>query len=116
MLAGKLNRRIQVQAQTTSQDVFGQEQQVWTTVYTCWAGIDIQNSQLVYSTAEFMSKATVRITLRWTSSVVIEADQRIIYTEPTTGIVHTYNIETPLNTNQGNRELILLCYELLVRE
>src|ERR1017187_2779301 len=112
MNAGKLNRRIQIQEQSTSQDVVGQELQTWTTIYTCWAAIDVQRSQMVYSTAEFMSKAVVRITMRWTSSVVIEADMRIIYTEPTTGVVHTYNVETPLNTAQGNRELVILAYEL----
>lgn len=116
MQAGKLNRRIQVQQQTTTQDAAGQERQSWTTVYTCWANIDVQRSQLVYTTAEFASKSIVRITMRWTSSIVIAANMRIIYTEPTTGVTHTYNVETPLNTAQGNRELIVLCYELMVKE
>jgi len=112
MNIGKLNKRVQIQTQTTSQDSFGQPQQTWTTVYTAWAGIDIQASQLLYATAEFVSKVTHRITLRWTSSVVIAANQRIVYTEPTTGVVHTYEIEALLNTKQANRELVLLCYEL----
>jgi SPP1 family predicted phage head-tail adaptor len=112
MLSGKLNRRIQIQSQTTTQDSFGQELQTWTTVYTAWASIDIQASQLLYSTAEFMSKVTHRITCRWTSSVVVAANQRIVYTEATTGVVHTYEIQAALNTKQRNRELILMCYEL----
>jgi SPP1 family predicted phage head-tail adaptor len=116
MLAGKLNRRVSIQTQATTQDVYGQEQQVWTTIYTCWASISIQNSQLLYETAEFMSKTVVRIEMRWTSSVVIEANMRVIYTEPTTGVVHTYNIETPINTAQGNRELVILAYELKIQE
>ncbi len=112
MNAGQLNRRIQIQTQTTTQDATGQPQQSWATAYECWAKIDIQNSQLIYSTAEFMSKVTRRITIRWTSSVVISANQRIVYTEPTTGIAHTYNIEAVLNDQQRNRMLILMCYEL----
>jgi len=116
MLSGKLNRRIQIQSQTTTQDSFGQELQTWTTVYTTWASIDIQASQLLYSTAEFMSKVTHRITCRWTSSVVINSSMRIVYVEATTGIVHTYEIIAPLNTKQANRELILMCYELEGKE
>jgi SPP1 family predicted phage head-tail adaptor len=109
---GKLNKRVQIQTQTTAQDAFGQPQQTWTTVYTAWAGIDIQTSQLIYATAEFVSKVTHRITLRWTFSVVIAANQRVVYTEPTTGVVHTYEIQALLNIKQANRELVLMCYEL----
>jgi SPP1 family predicted phage head-tail adaptor len=112
MQSGKLNRRIEVQQQTTTQDDFGQQQQTWTTVYVCWASIDVQQSQLIYSTAEFVSKVTHRITLRWTFSTVIEPKMRVVYTEPTTKVTHTYNIEALLNTNQRNRELVCLCYEL----
>jgi SPP1 family predicted phage head-tail adaptor len=116
MQAGKLNRRIQVQSQTTAQDDFGQEQQTWTTQYTCWASIDIQASQLIYSTAEFMSKVTHRITMRWTSSTVIQPNMRIVYTEATTGVVHTYEIQALLNDKQSNRQLIAMCYELAAQE
>ena len=112
MNAGTLNRRIQIQSQTTSQDAVGQELQTWSTIYECWASIDVQQSQLIYSTAEFISKATHRITMRWTSSIVIEPNMRIVYTQPTTEVVHTYEIQTVLNTKQGNRELVLMAYEL----
>ncbi len=116
MNAGKLNRRIQIQTQSTERDAAGGPIQSWNTTYSCWASIDIQNSALLYETAEFMTKVTYRITLRWTSSVIISAKQRIVYTEPTTGVVHTYEIIAPLNTKAGNRELVLLCYELEVQE
>jgi SPP1 family predicted phage head-tail adaptor len=112
MQAGKLNRRISIQSRSASQDSFGQQLQTWDTIYSCWASIDIQASQLLYSTAEFMDKTTYRITMRWTSSVVITAKQRVIYKEPTTGVVHTFEIIAPLNTKAGNTELVLLCYEL----
>lgn len=107
-----LNRRIQIQSQSTSQDSFGQPQQTWTTVYTCWANIDVQQSQLIYSTAEFVAKTTHRITIRWTHSVVFEPNMRIVFTEPYTGVVHTYNIEGILNPQQSNFWLTLLAYEL----
>jgi SPP1 family predicted phage head-tail adaptor len=112
MLAGQLNRTIQIQQRSSSTDEFGQPIQAWTTIRTCRASIDIQASALIYETATFVSKATHRITMRWSSCPIIMPDMRIIYSEPSTGIVHTYNIETLLNTKQANVELVALCYEL----
>jgi head-tail adaptor len=117
---GLLNRRIQIQSQTGAgsdpcanrDDAGGLLPAAWTTIYTCWASIDIQGSQLLYSTAEFISKVTYRITIRWTSSVVFAANQRIVYTEATTGVVHIYTIEAVLNDQQGNQQITLLCYTL----
>jgi head-tail adaptor len=115
MDTGKLNRRIQIQAQSdpTQLDAFQQPTPAaWNPIYKCWASIDIQNSALVYSTAEFMSKNVYRITIRWTSSVVFSAKQRIVYIEPTTKITHTYVIESAINDKQANQQITLLCYEL----
>ena len=118
MEIGKLNRRIKIQSEGTGElDAFRQPgPAAWSTIYECWASIDIQGSQLVYSTAEFMSKVAHRITIRYTSTVIFSAKQRIVYTEPTTGVVHTYEIEAVLNTNQSNRELIFMCFELEAAE
>jgi SPP1 family predicted phage head-tail adaptor len=118
MDTGKLNRRIQIQSQGTSElDAFQQPlPAAWTTVYRAWANIDIQSSQLIYSTAEFMSKVAHRITIRYTSSVIFTAKQRIVYTEPTTGVTHTYEIEAVLNDKQGNQWLIFMAYELEAAE
>jgi SPP1 family predicted phage head-tail adaptor len=119
MITGKLNRRIQIQAQSATNDLDAFQQPTtasWQTVYTCWANIDVQRSQLVYSTAEFVSNTTFRITLRWTSSVIFSAQQRVLYTEPTTGVVHTYEIKGVMNDNQANKQIILLCYEISGQE
>lgn len=116
MNAGKLNRRIQIQQQTTAQDDFGQPQQIWTMVYSCWAGISVVKGQLEYQTAEFVSKATHKITIRWTRSVVILPNMRVVFTEPAVGVVHTYNVEGLLNDGQSNVELVILAYELNANE
>jgi head-tail adaptor len=81
-------------------------------VYSCWSEIDVQRSQLIYSTAEFLSKTTHRITIRWTYSVIFEPNMRIVYTDPATNLTHAYNIEGILNTLQENFWLTFLCYEL----
>jgi SPP1 family predicted phage head-tail adaptor len=108
--AGQLNRRIQIQSQSTSQDSFGQPVTTWTTVLCTWARIDIQQSALIYSTAEFMSKVTYRITIRWQPTVVIAANQRVVYKDAIT--THTYEIQAVLNTKAANKEIVLMAYEL----
>lgn len=112
MNIGRLNRRIILQQQSIVQDPFGQPQQSWATAYSCWASIDIQNSQLLYSTAEFAAKVTYRIELRWSSSVIVAPNMRVVFTEPTTRVAHTYEIQAVLNDMQANKKLILICYEL----
>jgi SPP1 family predicted phage head-tail adaptor len=109
--AGKLNRRISIQSQSTSQDSFGQPLTTWGTVLQTWASIDIQGSQLLYATAEFISKVAYRMTIRWTPNVVISADQRVVYID-SLGTTHTYEIEAVLNDQAANRQITLMCYEL----
>lgn len=116
MKTPNLNRRIAIQSQTTSQDSFGQEQQTWNTVYECWASLDIQASQLLYSTEEFVSKATHRITIRWTKSQTFAPNMRIVYVDAATGVTHTYNIEAIINPQQTNFWLTFLAYELNASE
>jgi SPP1 family predicted phage head-tail adaptor len=107
-----LNRRIAIQQQTTTQDAYGQPQSTWNTVYCCWAEIDVQQSQLIYSTAEFVSKVTHRITMRWTPTPVIQPNMQIVFVEPYTNVTHTYNIEAILNPKQANFWMTILAYEL----
>jgi SPP1 family predicted phage head-tail adaptor len=105
-----MNRRIELQCQSASQDDFGQPLTVWTTYLNTWASIDAQNSQLKWATSEFISKATYRICIRWTPNVAISAKHRIIYKDVFGR--HVYEIQSIVNTKAANTELVLLCYEL----
>jgi SPP1 family predicted phage head-tail adaptor len=115
MQVGKLNRRIKIQAQSTTSELDAFQQPTpaaWNTVYSCWAAINDRGSRLVSSAIVMMSNVTHAITIRYTSSVVFTSKQRVIYIEPTTGVTHTYNIEAVLNTKAGDREIVLMVYEL----
>jgi head-tail adaptor len=119
MQAGKLNRRIQIQSQSTTAELDAFQQPTpasWQTVYACWASVDIQASQLLYSTSEFIGETTYRITLRWASSVIFTPAQRVLYTEPTTGVLHVYEIKTVMNDRQANKQITLLAYEISGQE
>jgi SPP1 family predicted phage head-tail adaptor len=112
MNPGLLNRRISLQTQSTSQDTFGSPIQVWTNVYQCWANINPKSGKQTYSTAEFVSKNTLDIIVRWAASFTFQPNQRVVYTENSSGVIHTYNIETVSNPDQANRTVTLSVYEL----
>lgn len=116
MAASRLNRRIAIQQQSSAQDGFGQPVQTWNTVYSCWANIDVQHSQLMYETAEFVGKNTLRSTIRYTSSIVFNRGDRIQYVEEGTSNTHTYQIQSILNAEQRNIWITFLAYEINPQE
>lgn len=116
MDVGALNRRIQIQQQSSTRDGFGQPLLTWTTAYTAWASIDVLNAQLLNDTTGFISSATIRIVIRYTNSLVFNVGDQIIYTEATTGVVHTYQVKAVINKEQRNRQIMFLCYELNAQE
>lgn len=110
--AAELSQRVEIQSQSTATDGFGQPLNSWTTFYRCWAKIAVKDSALVYARASFIAKATHFITIRWTSSQVIQPNMQVLYTEPTTKVVHTYQIDALLNPDQENRRIVMLVHEL----
>lgn len=112
MEAGKLNRRVQILARTTTRDDAGGQSDTWTAVAERWASIDIQYSALTYETTEFMSKATYRIILRYDKTLALTVANRIQNIDPGTNTTHVYEIESIVNPGQYNEQLMLLCYTL----
>lgn len=112
MQPGKLNRRVQVQQQTTAQDSFGQPEQTWTTVATVWASIDIQRGALLYETQEFISQVVYRITLRYSPSLKLEPSMRLVYVDAAANITHTYEIQAVWDDDAAHRQISVLAHEL----
>lgn len=111
MNPGKLNRRIIFFRQTTQKDAFGQPLPNWLSYYSCWADLDIQGSQLIYSTAEFIEKVAYRITIRYTKSAQIKPNDRIQYVDPL-GFTHTYEIQSLVDVDTAHKWLTVFAYEL----
>lgn len=110
--AGKLNRRIQIQIRSTTQNEFGEQLDTWTTEYACWAGINLQSARQTYSSGEFVDRDVFQLTLRYTSSFVFTPSQRVTYTDQSTHVTHTYQIEAVSNPSQANKTVQLLVSEL----
>src|SRR6185437_14727664 len=112
MQIGLLNRRVQIQQQTATQDAFGQPQQTWTTMATVWASIDIQRGALLYETSEFISKVVYRITMRYSPSLILKPSMRLIYLDAISNVTHTYEIQALWDDNTAHRQISVLAYEI----
>jgi head-tail adaptor len=106
-----MNKPVAIQSQAATQDAFGQELQTWTTIFACFASIDVQRSALIYSTAEFVSKVVYRIETWWPPGIIIAANQRVLYVDANK-TTHTFEIQSVLNDKMDSRKLIILAYEL----
>jgi SPP1 family predicted phage head-tail adaptor len=99
MQAGKLNRRVTIEQQSTTQDEYGQPVETWTEVATVWADIrDITGKEFVSAQAT-QNPVQTKITIRYRAGIL-----------PAMRVVHgsdTYNIEAVLG--QDRISLLLMC-------
>lgn len=110
LTAGAFNKRIEIQQQTSERDEYGQLADTWTTVRRCWANIKYQKGRELATAAGFIGKVQCQITVRW-SPFVFQKSHRVVFTDRAQ-IVHTFEIEAVINTDQSNKSVALLCYEL----
>lgn len=106
MLAGKLRRRITIEAPSTAQDAFGQPVDTdWQTVLATWAQIRAITGKEVYALgAGFTSKVTHVICMRF-PPVTVNAGMRVCYEG------RTFLIVAVSDPTEEKRELDLVCLE-----
>lgn len=126
--AGKRNRRICIQSNTgmdgssgggcaTSVDEFGEAaEETWSTVYECWAAMNFTTGKQIYSTAQYTTKTAYNIEVLWNPKFTFAPSQRVVYVEKSSGVTHTYAIESISNPDQANKTVVILAYELAASE
>lgn len=102
--AGSLNRKITIQSQTTTQDVYGQPQQTWTDVLSTWASIKAATSKEVYAAAGFTSQISHKITIRF-PRVTLRSNMRVMYRG------RVFDVQAVTDPDEGRVQLDLLCLE-----
>jgi SPP1 family predicted phage head-tail adaptor len=99
MQAGKLNRRITIQQQATTQDEYGQPVETWTTFAEVWAEIRDMTGKEYFAAQATQNAVQTKITIRYRAGIV-----------PAMRVVHgadVYNIEAVLG--QDKISLLLMC-------
>lgn len=109
--AGRLNRRIELQSVSTSQDDFGTVIETATTFATVWAAIDVpmsQGQQETFQVDKITSQITHRITIRFRPDVTA-LDRVKLGTR-------TWKILQVQNPKDGFRQLTLVSREIVSGE
>jgi SPP1 family predicted phage head-tail adaptor len=99
--SGKLDNRITLQVQSTTQDAYGQQVETWAVVATVWAEVRDVSGKEYFAAQATQNTVQTKIRIRWRDGVV-----------PAMRVVHgsvAYNIEAVLEHGGRKSELLLMC-------
>lgn len=108
MRAGELRHRVTLQKRTSNQSALGDQKNDWSDVATLWAGIEPVSGREVFLGDGMRVEISHVITVRYRAALADPqalTAMRIIYQG------RNFNIHAPLNTEERNFELQLLCSE-----
>ncbi len=121
--AGEKNRKVQILRSggkdgVAKEDAYGQPVDSgdggWTLIRTPWAKIDPQLGKATqpFTDGTFTAKVVTFITINYSKNDRITTADRVAFTEPGSGLLHTYQINDVVNPGQRNEDIILVCEEL----
>jgi SPP1 family predicted phage head-tail adaptor len=105
MQAGRLRHQVTLETQSTILDTFGEESNAWTATATVWASIEPISGRERLLASGTQADITHRIRMRYRSGVAPR--MRVTF-----GTRH-FDIVSVANREERNRELELMCQELV---
>ena len=105
MEAGKLNKRVTIQAPVTATDSSGAPNPTWVDIATVSAAIEPLRGREFFSAQQANNELSHRVTIRYRRG--IKPSYRLMY-----GIRYL-EIESIIDPEERNRELQLMCKELV---
>ena len=105
MRAGRLRQRVTIQQKSATQNSYGEEVVTWSDVATVWGSVEPLRGQEFIEIRRAGAEVTTRIVLRYRSG--IEPEMRVTYG------AHTYDVMSVIHVEERQRELQLLCREVL---
>lgn len=107
MQAGKLSHRIKLQQMTGAggQDSTGQPQETWTDVAEVWAAVEPIRGREYFAAQQVNAETTHRVRIRYL--VGVTPMMRILFG------ARVLRIEAVINVDERNRELQLMCVEVV---
>jgi SPP1 family predicted phage head-tail adaptor len=105
MRAGKLRTRVFIDEPVPTQNATGELVMTWATKPKVWARFDpLSGREVALMAAQGVSMTITKITVRWSVALSgITSSWRLRCGST------FYNIKSVVNTNNANRELVLLC-------
>jgi len=102
---GELRNRITLQEYTISKDSFGAETETWSDVAQVWASIEPLSGREYFAAQQINAQISTKVTIRYRAG--IKPTMRVLFGN------RVYGILSVINTGEKNRELILMCKEVL---
>ena len=105
MRAGRLRQRVTIQQRAGTQDSYGQLDDDWDDVATVWGAVEPLRGREFLEARREGADVTTRIVIRHrpgvTPAMRVSYDSRV------------FDIQTVINTDERDRELVLMCRELV---
>jgi SPP1 family predicted phage head-tail adaptor len=104
MKAGKLRHSIIIQTRTDTADSYGEPIPAWSTFLETWASIDPISGREFFSSKEVKSEVSHKVRIRWAEGITTQ--MRVLFG------TRTFDIESVINIEERDRELLLMCVEV----
>jgi SPP1 family predicted phage head-tail adaptor len=101
MKAGKLRQQITIERASQTQNEYGEIVEGWETVGTFPASVEPINGREYFAAQAVQSEVTTRIRMRYKPGILV--------TDRVTHGGTVYNIQSVINPEMRNEELILMC-------
>jgi len=111
MNPGGLRHRITFQRKTEAQNDYGEEIDDWVDIKTVWASVNPLSTREIFAAEKTFSEVSHKIVMRYIPGLKITPDMRIKFGDRIFEL-----IGPPINPQEKNAELQLLCKELVKNE
>jgi SPP1 family predicted phage head-tail adaptor len=105
MRAGRLRRRVTIEARVAAQSTIGQPNGAWTSQFSAWAAIEPLSGRELIAAAAAQSEVTHRVTLRYREGKAVTSAMRVNYGG------RLFNIHAVRIPEEDKRAWILDCTE-----
>jgi head-tail adaptor len=108
---GKKRHKIDIQAQSSIQDTFGQQINTWSTTLCCYAAIETISTKEQFQDG-FVSQVVHMISIDWPRGISILANMRVIVHPIAGPNANVFEIQAVENVQQRNLVVRLTCLEI----
>ena len=103
MIIGKMNQRVILQSKVVTVDTYGGEVVSWKSEKTVWASIKPVSGREYFMARQMQDETTHQVRIRYFEGVI--PTWRVKYGD------RILNIQSVINPDEGNNEMVLMCVE-----
>lgn len=106
-LTNRLNKRVSIQSKTITRGSRGSQVETWVDDFTTWGEVKTLTGREIEAAKQIHAESTVEVNIRYSTSREVTSQKRVMYG------TRTLHILAVINVNEENKELKLLCKEVV---